>query len=76
MSHRAQLVREPIDTSALLRELSRPSDGALLLFVGTVREVNDGRGVTGIDYSAYEPMAAAELQRICDEAAEIRVAKV
>jgi molybdopterin synthase catalytic subunit len=38
--------------------------------VGVVREVNDGRSVTGIEYSAYESMALAELETIAREAAE------
>ena len=56
-----RLTREPIEGAALLREIARPAHGALLLFLGVVREVNDGRDVTGIEYSAYEAMAAAEL---------------
>jgi molybdopterin synthase catalytic subunit len=66
----ARLVREPIDATALLARVSRPSNGAVLLFLGVVREVNDGRAVTGIDYSAYEPMAARELAAIAAEAAQ------
>ena len=41
-----------------------------MLFAGTVREVNDGRPVTGMEYTAYEPMALRELERIVDEAAD------
>jgi molybdopterin synthase catalytic subunit len=37
--------------------------------VGTVREVNEGRAVTGIDYTAYGAMAASELDAIVREAA-------
>ena len=66
----AQLVREPIDANALVREVATPAHGAILLFLGVVREVNDGRGVTGIEYSAYEAMAQRELEAIASEAAE------
>jgi len=69
MTMDARLVRDPIDTSALLARVSRPSNGAVLLFVGVVRDVNDGRAVSGIEYSAYEPMAARELGDIASEAA-------
>jgi molybdopterin synthase catalytic subunit len=65
----ARLHREVIDPAALIRAVSRPANGAVLLFLGVVREVNDGRGVTGIEYSAYEAMAARELSAIADEAA-------
>jgi molybdopterin synthase catalytic subunit len=64
----ARLVREPIDPTALLRAVARPAHGAVLLFLGVVREVNDGRGVTGIEYSAYESMAERELGAIAVEA--------
>jgi molybdopterin synthase catalytic subunit len=41
-----------------------------VLFVGTVREVNDGRSVTGMEYTAYEAMAVRELGLIVDEAVQ------
>lgn len=69
MSPLTSIVREPIDPLALIREVSRSSNGAVLLFLGVVREVNEGREVTGIEYSAYEAMAAGELERIAGEAA-------
>lgn len=67
MTIHARLVREPIDANALIRRVSHPANGAVLLFVGVVRDVNDGRAVTGIEYSAYEPMAARELTDIAGE---------
>ena len=64
------LTREPIDAAALVRDVASPAHGAILLFLGVVRDMNDGRGVTGIEYSAYESMAAAELQAIASEGAQ------
>ena len=64
-----RLSRAPLDPSALLREIGDPAYGAVLLFLGVVRDVNDGRAVSGIEYSAYEGMAASELQAIAREAA-------
>ena len=66
---RAELVHAPIDAARLLAEVSAPANGAAILFVGTVREVNEGRAVTGIDYSAYAGMARRELDAIVREAA-------
>jgi molybdopterin synthase catalytic subunit len=66
----ARLVHEPIDSAALARDIASSEYGAILLFLGVVRDVNDGRGVTGIEYSAYEAMAASELQAIADEAVQ------
>ena len=66
---RVALVTEPIDAAALLHEVGAQASGATTLFLGTVRDVNDGRAVVGIDYSAYEKMAALELARIAGDAA-------
>mgnify|MGYP001605939669 CR=1 FL=1 len=68
MTAAARLHREVIDPRALLGAVSGPASGALLLFLGVVREVNDGRAVTGIEYLAYEEMAARELAAIAREA--------
>jgi len=59
------LTASPIDLPALLLE-SRPSDGALCLFLGVVRNENDGLPTTSIQYEAYGPMAEAEMARIAD----------
>jgi len=63
-----RLVRRPIRAEALLGEVAANANGAVVLFLGTVREQNDGRAVHGIDYSAYEPMAERELAAIAAEA--------
>jgi molybdopterin synthase catalytic subunit len=70
MTPAARLHRDVIDPAALLRLVGRSANGAVLLFLGVVRDMNDGRSVTGIEYSAYEPMAQAELASIAVEAAE------
>jgi molybdopterin synthase catalytic subunit len=67
---RASLVRRPIDPAALLAEVQRARNGASVLFVGTVREVNDGRAVSGMEYTAYEAMAGRELALIVEEATQ------
>jgi len=67
---RTALHTRPLDPTSLLAEVSHAANGAAILFVGTVRETNDGRAVTGIEYAAYESMASRELDRIVSEAAE------
>jgi molybdopterin synthase catalytic subunit len=67
---RAAIVRAPIDSAAVLAEVGDPADGAVLLFLGTVRDHADGRAVSGMGYDAYEEMAADVLRQITDEAAE------
>jgi molybdopterin synthase catalytic subunit len=65
------IVDLPIDVSVILERVSRKANGAAVLFVGTVREINDGRDVTGIEYSAYRTMAERELASIVEEAAAL-----
>ena len=59
------LTTSPIDLAALLVE-ARASDGALCLFVGVVRDHNEGRATTAIEYEAYGPMAESEMARIAE----------
>jgi molybdopterin synthase catalytic subunit len=64
----ARLTTEPIDVPSLTREVAGEDRGASSVFLGTVRNSNEGRAVNGIDYSAYDAMAVAEMNRIIDEA--------
>lgn len=65
-----RLVETPIDPAALIRAVSAADKGAVSLFLGTVREMNDGRAVASLRYSAYSKMAEAELVKIADEMKE------
>jgi molybdopterin synthase catalytic subunit len=65
---KASIVTSEIDPASLINEVSSAQYGAISLFAGTVRDVNEGRPVSAIEYSAYEAMANAELERILDEA--------
>ncbi|MEO1366610.1 MAG: molybdenum cofactor biosynthesis protein MoaE [Acidobacteriota bacterium] len=62
-----ELVHGPIDIAAAERSVARPNCGAVLLFVGAVRNHHEGRGVAMLTYSAYESMAQAQIGRICRE---------
>jgi len=66
---RAALVSHAIDISSLIAEVADVSTGATAVFLGTVRDINDAKAVSGIDYSAYTVMAERELLRIAQEAA-------
>jgi len=59
------LTRHPLEIDALLAEVQSPERGGTCVFLGTVR--NDAN-VTAIDYSAYDDMALAEIQRILSDA--------
>jgi molybdopterin synthase catalytic subunit len=60
----------PLDLQALIREISGSSsaDGAIATFIGVVRDRNQGRAVSFLEYEAYEPLAVRALDRILDEA--------
>jgi molybdopterin synthase catalytic subunit len=62
-----RLTREPIDLAAL--QSVSDADGAVCLFVGTVRDHNRGRRVVRLEYEAYEEMALPLMQEIAAEAA-------
>jgi molybdopterin synthase catalytic subunit len=68
---RAGIGTAAIDTAGILREVSANSNGAAVLFVGTVRETNDDRAVLGMEYSAYVPMAEKTLAEIASEAQQL-----
>jgi molybdopterin synthase catalytic subunit len=66
----AILQREPLDLGALAAAVLHDGAGATSLFVGTVRDVHEGRPVVRIDYEAYGPMAERELAAVAREVAE------
>jgi molybdopterin synthase catalytic subunit len=59
------LVTQRLSVDALLAEVEGPGRGGTCVFLGTVRADGD---VTAIDYSAYDEMANAEIDRILTEA--------
>ncbi len=65
---RAAIRSTPIATGEVTRDLSSDGVGALITFEGIVRATNRDKTVTLLEYSAYEPLAVAEMERICQEA--------
>ena len=61
---------EVLNLEALTAEISlgASGDGAVTAFTGLVRDHNQGRRVTFLDYEAYEPLAIRALNRILEEA--------
>ena len=70
MSQTVAIVHDLIDVDAIRRSVESAAQGATVLFVGTVRDVNDERAVTGMDYTAYDAMAEKEMAAIAHEATE------
>lgn len=61
---RARVVTDPLDVGMILSEVQSPDCGAVVSFVGTVRDNARGRRVSQITYEAYEPMATKQLDAI------------
>ena len=57
------LSADPIPTTPTVFE---PGEGAEAQFLGVVRGQEDDRTISGIDYSAYLPMAEKMLQELVD----------
>lgn len=60
------LSAEPLSVDAVRAEVAHAGAGAVALFLGLVRDENEGRDVTLLEYSAYEPMALSEMRRIAE----------
>jgi molybdopterin synthase catalytic subunit len=64
---RAELVDGPIDVAGAVAAVSSPGRGAVVVFLGTVRDHHAGRPVEKLTYSAYRAMALEGLQRIVSD---------
>lgn len=62
------LTEDPLSLETLLTETANDESGALVIFGGTVRNLNDGQPVLGMSYSAYTPLAEKTLRDIETEA--------
>jgi molybdopterin synthase catalytic subunit len=59
-----ELTRAPIHAEEIVAALKAPSDGAVVVFDGIVRDHSGERKTLYLDYEAYEPMALAALREI------------
>ncbi len=63
-----ELTHDPIDTAALLARVTSPQAGAVVLFLGTVRELTSGRRTLALDYECYPEMARKKMEELEAEA--------
>jgi molybdopterin synthase catalytic subunit len=59
-----RLQHAPIDVAEVTHAVASSGAGAIGIFVGTTRDVAEGRPVTELAYEAYDAMAVQELERI------------
>lgn len=62
------LTQEPIDYTALTESVRSPMAGAVVLFLGTVREMTGDRRTVALDYEGYPEMARDRMQSIAEDA--------
>ena len=59
---------QALDAQEVLDALADQASGGITLFVGAVRDHDQGKGVTGLEYSAH-PSALDRLREVCEEVA-------
>lgn len=63
-----ELTREAIDYTALTESVRSDQSGAVVLFLGTVREMTEGRQTVALDYDAFPEMAEAKMAELIETA--------
>jgi len=65
-----ELTKAPIDYHHLIERIRSPQAGAVLLFLGTVREFTSGRQTLRLGYEAYPQMALTKMRELAKEACQ------
>ncbi len=58
---------DPIDMEELIERVQEDSDGAVLTFLGVVRDNTGGRKTLYLDYEGYVPLAVKTMQEIAND---------
>ena len=58
------LTRDVIDYHRLTEDVRSNDAGAVVLFLGTVREMTAGRQTVALDYEAFDEMAVVKMQEL------------
>lgn len=66
-SPRCRISRDPLDPAEALAAVRGPGQGGVVLFIGLVRDHNQGKQVVRLDYEAFDSMAVRSLTTICSE---------
>ncbi|WP_339733568.1 molybdenum cofactor biosynthesis protein MoaE [uncultured Gimesia sp.] len=62
------ITEQPIDYTALTERVRSNQCGAVVLFMGTVREMTSGRQTIALDYEVYPEMAQQMMRQLITEA--------
>lgn len=66
-SDRIELTHKPISPEAVTAKVLKDKHGAVVTFLGTVRNLSEGRAVRYLEYEAYPEMAINMLKGLVDE---------
>ena len=58
---------DPISIDQVAQCVVRPHAGAVVTFMGVVRNVSDGKEVAHLEYEAYEDMAISKMEQVAQE---------
>ncbi len=64
-----EITDQPIDVNGMVEAVRQDEDGAVVTFVGVVRNENRGKAVLYLEYEAYPEMATAKMMEIGEEIA-------
>ena len=67
MKHMVRLTHDPIDHTTLTEAVRRPGCGAVVTFLGTVRDLTGVEVTEALEYEAYPPMAVRTMAEISAE---------
>lgn len=59
-----EVTGEPLTVDDLVARVLTGGDGAVVTFIGTVRDNHMGKNVLALEYEAYAEMAVSEMERI------------
>jgi molybdopterin synthase catalytic subunit len=65
-----RVTADELDPREVEAHVAGPGEGAIVTFIGTVRNVARGKNVTLLEYEAYESAAEKMLARVGEEAVE------
>lgn len=67
---RAVITKRPLNPLPLIKKVRKDEYGAVVVFLGVVRNESEGRRVVRLEYEAYKEMAERKLEEIIQEAEE------
>ncbi len=62
-----EITNKPISAQSVIDKVKKNGDGAVVTFVGTVRDNAEGKQVLYLEYEVYPEMAEKKLNEICTE---------